>query len=148
MKDVTLEIIVVNANLHAAPIVMLCIDMVYNTFRFPKRHFHIVLAFGVLYAIINLSYSLSAHIIYKPIDWVSILSYILMGSSVVMAFIMHWLGRYIFRKCKKHKVETQMMEGLIHSNNRSQNEEILNDNKGIKRHDSNEQTTDPHNIYN
>lgn len=113
MEGVTTEIIIINANLHAGPLVVLILDMFYNTFSFPPQHFHTVLFFSLLYGIVNLTYSLACHIIYKPIDWVSILSYILMGGAIVMAFIMHWLGRFIFQKCKKDKIQSQMIEGLI-----------------------------------
>lgn len=106
-------VIIVNANLHAGPLIVLCLDTAFNTFSFPKQHFHAVLLFGFLYAIVNLVYSLTAHIIYQPIDWVSILSYILMASSIVMTFLMHWLGRYLYNKWKKEKIESSMNESLI-----------------------------------
>lgn len=121
--DVSIEVIIVNANLHAGPFIVLCLDMAYNSFSFPQQHFHIVLLFGFLYAIVNLSYSLAAHIIYQPIDWVSILSYALMVGAVVMTFFMHWLGRYIYRKFKKEKMDSQMMEGLLPKGKDSQSSE-------------------------
>lgn len=102
--DVTLEVIIVNANLHAGPLIVLCVDTIYNSFSFPSQHFHAVLLFGFLYGVVNLSYSLAAHIIYQPIDWVSILSYALMIGAVALTFLMHWLGRYIYRKFKKEKM--------------------------------------------
>jgi len=36
-----------------------------------------------------------------------------MGGAVVMAFFMHWLGRYVFMKCKKDKMDALMLEGLV-----------------------------------
>lgn len=104
MEGVSLEVIIVNANLHSVPLLALSIDMIYNTFKFPSQHFLIILVFSLQYMIVNLSYSLGAHIIYKPIDWVSPLSYILMAGAVVMAFLMHFLGRYIYNTCKKHRI--------------------------------------------
>lgn len=101
--DATLEVIIINANLHAGPLVTLVLDMIYNSFSFPKQHFHAVIFFSVLYGIVNLSYSLTATIIYKPIDWVSILSYALLGAAVLMAFLMHWLGQKFLINGKKIK---------------------------------------------
>lgn len=89
--------------MHAGPFIVLCIDMALNTFRFPKRHFHAVTLFQLLYGVVNLSYSLAAHIIYKPIDWISFLSYVLILSSVAMSLFMHWIGRLIFRRCKNER---------------------------------------------
>ena len=86
--------------------------MAFNSFSFPSQHFHAVLLFSLLYAIVNLSYSLAAHIIYQPIDWVSILSYALMVMSVVMSFFMHWLGRWIYNKFKKDKVSEIILRDL------------------------------------
>lgn len=111
--DVSIQVIIVNANLHAGPLILLCIDTVFNTFSFPKQHFHAVLLFGFLYGIVNLIYSLAAHIIYQPIDWISFLSYALMIGAVGMTFLMHWLGRWIYNKFKKELVESPMNEGLI-----------------------------------
>ncbi len=99
-----MEVIIVNANLHAAPLIALVLDILYNSFSFPKQHFHAVLFFSILYGIVNLAYSLTATIIYKPIDWVSILSYVLLIAAVLMAFFMHWLGRYMYNKWKRDKM--------------------------------------------
>lgn len=104
-EGVTTEDIIINANLHAGPFVVLCIDMILNSFRFPKRHFHAVTIFQILYGIVNLTYSLFAHIIYQPIDWVSVLSYVLILSTLGMSFFMHWLGRLIFRRWKMPKID-------------------------------------------
>jgi hypothetical protein len=41
--DASLEVIIVNANLHAGPLIALLLDTVYNSFSFPKQHFHAVL---------------------------------------------------------------------------------------------------------
>lgn len=104
MKDVTAETIAMNANLHGAPFILLFVDLIFNSFTFPRQHFHTVLVFGLIYAIINLIYTLVVHIIYQPIDWVSVMSYVLLAGTVIMTFVMHWLGRFIFNKCKRDKI--------------------------------------------
>ena len=79
--------------------------------------------------VVNLAYSLAAHIIYKPIDWVSVMSYVLMAGSVVMSFIMHWLGRWIYGKFKKQKMDGQIQEGLMSNQDKSQDHNQIDANK-------------------
>jgi hypothetical protein len=93
---------VVNANLHAGPLITLLIDFVLNNFSFPTSHFLIIAFVAVLYALINLVYSLTVAVIYKPINWVSWLSYVLLVGVFVMALVMHLLGRFVYNHCKKN----------------------------------------------
>ena len=113
MDGITPELIANNANIHAGPLICLSLDMVFNTFSFPKSHFIILLFFAVLYLIINLTYSLTVKVIYKPIDWVSVLSYVLSVSSIAMTYGMHCLGRFLYNKYKKSRMEHRITEGLI-----------------------------------
>ena len=115
MDGITPELIADNANIHAGPLICLSLDMVFNSFSFPKNHFIILLIFAVIYLIINLTYSLAVKVIYKPIDWVSFLSYVLSVSSIAMVYGMHCLGRFIYNKYKKPKMENRITEGLINS---------------------------------
>ena len=96
IDGITPEVIANNANIHAGPLVCLCLDMAFNSFSFPKPHFVILLFFSVVYLFINLSYSLAVKVIYKPINWVSFLSYVLTVASVLMTYGMHCLGRWLY----------------------------------------------------
>ena len=116
IEGITTEIIANNANIHAGPLICLCLDMAYNTFSFPKRHFVILLLFSFSYLVINLSYSLAATVIYKPIDYVSVLSYVLLVAAVALTYGMHCLGRFVFEKYKKPRLDGRITEGLIESN--------------------------------
>lgn len=89
--------------------------MAYNTFSFPKQHFIPIALFSTLYMVINLIWSLTIHVIYKPIDWVSVMSYVLSVGAFVLSYLMHWVGRLIFEKYKKNKMENRIMEGLMGS---------------------------------
>lgn len=72
-------------------------------------------------------YSLSVKPIYKPIDWVSFFSYILLVLSFGLAYLMHWFGRFLFKRIKKKRLENRIIEGLIENNYISRNAE--NENK-------------------
>lgn len=60
-----------------------------------------------------MAYSLSVKPIYKPIDYISIFSYVLLVASVLLSYLMHWFGRFLFKKLKKKILENRIMEGLI-----------------------------------
>jgi hypothetical protein len=100
--NITAAEIALNANLHAGPLITLIIDFIFNVYSFPTQHYFIVLLVGFLYALINLIYSLTVAVIYKPIDWVSLLSYGLIVGALAMSFLMHWLGRFVYNKLKKN----------------------------------------------
>ena len=63
--------------------------------------------------IINLTYSLLVHIIYAPIDWVSVLSYALSIGAYLLTFLTHFFCRWVFLNIKKKNLENRIMEGLI-----------------------------------
>ena len=52
------------------------------------------------------AYSLAVRPIYPPIDWVSLKAYILGVLSVVLTFLMHFVCRVIFRRCKEVKEDS------------------------------------------
>ena len=60
---------------------------------------------GILYGVINCLYSLLATIIYPPIDWTSLLSYILMTVAYLLGVLMFFLGNLVFRKWKYPKIK-------------------------------------------
>lgn len=51
--------------------------------------------------VINMVYTLKAHIIYGPIPWTTVLSYVLMAGAIAMTYFMHWIGGFIYKKFKK-----------------------------------------------
>jgi len=53
------------------------------------------------------------HVIYRPIDWVSLLSYILILASVGLVVLSHFIGRIIHRKIKAPKMEGRITDGLV-----------------------------------
>lgn len=69
--------------------------------------------FSTLYLALNVIYSLNVKVIYPPIDWVSLKSYILIIIAYGLAFGTQLLGRLIFKKIKKKNLEKFMMEGLV-----------------------------------
>lgn len=104
MEGITTELIANNANLHAGPMICLAFDMAYNTFSFPKRHFIVVLIVCSQYFLINIVYSLAVHIIYKPINWVTFLSYVLTLASVGMVAGAFFFGSFVFKKFKQPRM--------------------------------------------
>lgn len=105
-----------NTNLHAGPIVCLSVEMYYNTFRFPKKHLWVLISFGSVYLFINLGkifiylivYSVTVAVIYKPIDWKSLLSYILVLMSLGFTVGAHYLGQFIHKKYKAPKLKDRI----------------------------------------
>ena len=47
------EDILINANLHAGPIICLLIELPYNKYPFPKRHTAVIAFLNVIYLVIN-----------------------------------------------------------------------------------------------
>lgn len=72
-------------------------------------HFIAVVIFGAIYMVINMVYTLNAHIIYQPIPWNTVMSYVLMIGAVGLSFFMHWIGGFCYKKFKKEAVENQMI---------------------------------------
>jgi len=110
-----------NTNLHLGPLVCLIVELYYNNFSFPKRHFWVLCFYGTGYLMINLGkcmhnhlvYSLAVKVIYEPINWISVLSYALVIGSYVFAFGAHYFGGYSYRRWKAPKLTTRITEGLI-----------------------------------
>lgn len=109
-----------NTNLHLGPLVCLLVELYYNNFTFPKRHFWVLVFYGTGYLLINLGnsnlivvYSLTVSVIYQPIDWKSLLSYLIVIGSYVITFAAHYLAGYAFRKWKAHKLKDRITIGLI-----------------------------------
>lgn len=76
--------------------------------------------------VINMTYSLAVKPIYKPIDWVSFFSYVLLVVSFGLSYLMHWFGRFLFKRIKKKRLENRIIEGLIENNYISKNTEDMN----------------------
>ena len=108
--------IILNTNLHLGPLVCLVAELYYNNFSFPKRHLWVITLYGTSYLLINLGkifmnsivYSLSVKVIYEPIDWKSVGSYIICVGSYVFVFGAHYFGGFSYRKWKAHKITTNI----------------------------------------
>lgn len=131
-----MNLIILNANLHAGPFILLCLDTVYNTFSFPKRHFLVTGIFGTIYMLINLVYTLEAHIIYQPIPWTTFLSYVLVIGAFGMTYFMHWLGGLVYSKFKQPIIEAQLAQSLVSTdfgNSSSNNDNALQEEQSSAR---------------
>jgi hypothetical protein len=100
--------ILLQCNLHAGALVALLIDFISNSFSFPSQHVAIVMFVSLFYGMINLIYTLNVHNIYPPVTWRSFLSYLLCVGFIVMILFMHFLGRFVYNKWKKEKMNTFM----------------------------------------
>jgi hypothetical protein len=58
-------------------------------------------------------YSLTVKVIYKPIDWKSVLSYILVMASLLFVIGAHYIGRVYYRRRKATVLRNIITEGLI-----------------------------------
>jgi hypothetical protein len=112
--------LILNTNLHLGPFLCLVVELYYNNFPFPKRHFWVAVFYGTFYLLINLGifdynlvYSLSVKVIYEPIDWKSVLSYCIVVGSYFITFGAHHFGGFAYRKWKAHKIVNRIHEGLI-----------------------------------
>lgn len=78
------------------------VDLYFNGIEFPKNHYYATLIFGSIYLLINMRnfklngvWSVFEYVIYRPIDWVSVLSYVLVACCYLLTFLTHWLcGKY------------------------------------------------------
>ena len=70
-------------------------------------------------------YSLTVQVIYKPIDWVSVMSYVLCVGAFLLSFLMHFIGRSLFEKCKRRRIEGRIMDGLIEGGKQNSNENSI-----------------------
>jgi hypothetical protein len=57
-----------------------------------------------MYAQFYKAYSLKVKPIYAPIDWVSVGSYIIAVSSLLLTILVHFIGRVVYRKWKSQKI--------------------------------------------
>ena len=102
------EVIVIQSNLHAVPLVFLTLDYIFNTFCFHIRHITVLIGFTLIYLTINLgtpfshtAYSLSVKPIYKPLNWRDVQSYILALGCVLATLLIHFICRLVYRKWKE-----------------------------------------------
>ena len=113
--------IILNTNLHLGPFLCLLVELYYNNFSFPKRHFWIAVFYGTGYLLINWGiffiyvavYSLTVKVIYEPIDWKSILSFCIVFGCYVITFGTHHFGSFAYRKWKADELTSKITEGLI-----------------------------------
>ena len=95
--------------------ICLTLDFIFNVYEFRRCHFFWIAFFGTIYMIINLTYSETVKIIYAPINWVSVLSYVLVISAYLLAFGCHVFCGWVFSRYKKKNMEGRIMDGLIES---------------------------------
>ena len=97
-------------NLHSVPLVFLAIDAYCNCYAFHIRHIVFLIAFTVIYLVINMVYSLMVTPIYAPLKWVDISSYVLAVGCILAVLLVHFLARLLFRRWKVHKLPKKERE--------------------------------------
>ena len=78
------------------------------------------LVFGTIYLLINMRnnygyvvWSLLEYVIYKPIDWVTVTSYVLVIACYLLTYLTHWLCGLYWTRVKKDKLASlELKENL------------------------------------
>lgn len=60
---------------------------------------------GVVYLLINMLYSVLVSPVYRPINWISFISYALCIGAIGLAFLMHLFGYEMYERWKKLRIE-------------------------------------------
>lgn len=100
--------LILEIGIHGFPLFSLIVDFIFNTYQFPLRHLTVIIIFGCLYLTLNAIYSLDVKPIYKPINWKTLGSYLLVLISFLIAIGVHRLGNYVWVKCRKVRIEEQL----------------------------------------
>jgi hypothetical protein len=82
-------------------LLFLYIDSFFNGVRFYKRHLFLLLIFKVTYLTLNFIITILHKPVYKPIDWISFMSYVYAVTAIFLGFGHFLFGDFIYDNYKK-----------------------------------------------
>jgi len=97
---------------HGVTAAFIWVDIAFSRLKFYKNHSVIIVIFGILYCIINFSVTkYTGEPVYKPIDWKTFKSFVLLGGALVLILAGFVLGLFITRiKSKALDKEKERIE--------------------------------------
>ena len=94
-------------NIHAAPVLCLLVDFVFNTLSYNVRRFIFIVFASLLYLAMNAVYTLTYQPIYSSVTWKSLTSYILVIVALAVIYIVFLIGSIVFCCCKSRALKNE-----------------------------------------
>ena len=114
---------------HIFPVLFLFIDFLMQKWIFRFNHFTVILAVGVIYAIVNFTYvKITGKTIYPILPWDDVESYILIFSAIVLlfiTFIVLYFITYLNQQKDANDRRYQQMKALILTNQSTNRTSII-----------------------